>query len=493
MEVLPFSSLINKLVEFLTVPNGGLMFCSIPFWATFLVFYLIYIGITYRTRTGMLIYVVLFSLFFFYKANGWLMLLLPATAILSWYLTRIMDGKEGKQKKGWLLLLILLNLGPLVYFKYTNFLINTWNEIFTTNFSFLSLVLPIGISFYTFQSISYSMDIYRGKFNGKVTLLEYLFYLSFFPLLLAGPITRADTLFPQIRQKIRPDNRLLYTGLWLILSGFIKKGLIADYIAQYNNWIFESPLTYSGFENMMGAVGYSIQIYCDFSGYSDFSIGLAALLGIRLKDNFNFPYQACNLTDFWHRWHISLSTWFRDYLYIPLGGNRKGDVRTYLNSFITMVVAGLWHGASWMFVIWGALHGIGLVVHKWCKRHGLDRIPDTRLIIVLSWTATFIYLTITWTFFRADSLEICRQIFTQIGTDFDIAYLIPFIKARPVWCIFVVAALLFQGIRERHYQRITDWFIGSHWVIKLILTIFVVQLVLQFHQENVQPFIYYQF
>ncbi len=468
-------------------------FTSIPFWATFTAFLLVYAILRKSTRTGMMLYVVACSLGFFYLANGWLMLLLPTTALLSWSMTRWMQKLEGGGRRAVLTLTILVNLAPLIYYKYTNFTIELFNRILQTNFDFLTIALPIGISFYTFQAISHAVDVYRRRFSINVSLLEYLFYISFFPFLLAGPITRAGDFFPQLRRlKSNVSERMIYTGLWLIIIGLVKKAIIADYIAQYNNWIFESPETYSGFENLMGVLGYTVQIYCDFSGYSDISIGLAALLGISLKDNFRFPYQSTNLTEFWRRWHISLSTWFRDYLYIPLGGNRHNRLRTYFNSLLTMAVAGLWHGSTLMFVFWGIIHGLGLVVHKSLKRF-LDLIPDTLPVRCISWAITFCYVAAAWTYFRSPDVATCGAIFNQITGDFSLAHIVPFVTSRTEWTVLVVGSLLIHAMRERTYNRMQICFVRSPWIVKLILFTIAVQLVIEFHSSNVQPFIYYQF
>ena len=326
----------------------------------------------------------------------------------------------------------------------------------------------------------------------QVSLLEFLFYLSFFPLLLAGPITRAHVLLPQVRKPGAISERCLYMGLWLVMIGLVKKCVIADYIAQYNDWVFSSPATYSGFECVMGILGYTVQIYCDFSGYSDISIGIAALMGFHLLENFSFPYSAPSPSEFWHRWHISLSTWFRDYVYIPLGGNRCSRVRTYLNNIITMLVAGLWHGSTWMFVLWGGIHGLGLVVHKAFKPL-LSRVPDNRWTNGLSVVLTFIFVAIAWVFFRSESVASACQLLSRSVVDFDIAYLIPFVKARPWWCVLTLVPLAAQAIGRRGFLRLQNRFILLPWIVKLLLFLLTIQLILQFQTSNVQPFIYYQF
>ena len=485
-------SLSDYISHFLAAPDSSWSFVSLPFAAVFVVFFTIYILLRKYSKAITLGYVIVFSLFFAYKANGVLMVLLPLTALLSYYMTRRMMEEEGRARKMWMWGTVILDLLPLLYYKYTNFFIEILREITSSNLSPLSIILPVGISFYTFQAISYTVDVYQKRFNMEVSLLEYLFYLTFFPLLIAGPITRAGTLIPQIKHRYHIDDHQVYTGLWLIMSGLMKKALIADYIAQYNNWIFNDPTAYSGFENLMGVLGYTLQIYCDFSGYSDISIGLASLLGITLKENFRYPYQSLNVQEFWRRWHISLSTWFRDYVYIPLGGNRKGTLRTYLNNFVTMLIAGLWHGASWMFVIWGALHGIGGVVHKYCKRW-LDPIPNTWYVKMVAWLVTFSYVALAWTFFRAPDLNTALTIISHIATDFSIDYLVPFAETRLTWTLFVIAGFGLHAMRERHVDKLRQLYIDSPWTLKLILLFVVMQIVINYRQSDIQPFIYAQF
>lgn len=487
---------LTAFVNLFMTPDVSLQFPTVKFWILFVIFFAFYITIRNRRRTLMMAYVIAFSLFIAFKVNGVFMLLLPATALLSWTLTRRMScAATPKGKRHWLTAAILIDLAPLLFFKYTGFAASMLNSLFSANFPLLQIAVPVGLSFYTFQAISYSVDIYKRKITYDVSLLEYCFYITFFPLLFAGPITRTDTLVPQLSPYDRPVGKtLVNTGFWLILSGLLKKGLVADYIAEYNNWIFDDPTAYSGFEVLMGVVGYYVQIYCDFSGYSDLSIGLAAIMGFRLLDNFNSPYKSLNVTEFWHRWHISLSTWFRDYLYIPLGGNRKGQFRTYLNNFITMVVAGLWHGASWMFVIWGALHGAALVVHKYCKTRFLDKLGPSRWSAMASWLLTFGFLLITWVFFRSKDMTTVGQVFSQVFGDFDIAYLIPFVQRRTAWLLFVVAAVIIHVAMPEHVRgRIMNFVVNAHWTVKLLLFAITVQLVINFSQNGVQPMLYSQF
>lgn len=484
---------ISGVCELLYHPVGQpLLFSSGLFWVLFL-FFIVGYALVQQRKVQMMLYVAVFSLFFFYLCNGLALFLLLFTAFADWVLARRIYAAEGRlEKKLYLLCSICLSVGILVYFKYSNFLIITWNSLFSANFQLLDIVLPVGISFYTFQTISYVTDVYRGKLAPTDSFLQYVFYLSFFPVILAGPIMRAEKFFPQITDGKQVAKAAIYGGLWLIILGIVKKAVFADYIALYNNWVFDDPLHYSGFEGIMAVIGYTAQIYCDFSGYSDMSIGMASIMGFELGKNFNFPYQARSLSDFWRRWHISLSTWMRDYIYIPLGGNRCSELRVYANNMFTMLVAGLWHGASWMFVIWGALHGAGLIVQK-INKPWLDKLPDTFLVRFLSWLLTFVFIAFLWIFFRSASMEQGIALIGRIWDDFDWAYAIPFWEARTTWCVFIFLIYLLHAIRPYQYEKIKDGFVRLPWVLKALVFLLVVQLVIQFRTDTVQPFIYFQF
>ena len=489
------TQLTTALFDFLSSQDKNWSLCTFPFMVSFLVFFAIYIGLNRYRPKWTRAYVFAFSLFFAFKANGILMWLLPIITISSWYLTRFMMRlKRGKVRKIGLALVILSELIPLLYYKYTNFTLEIFHELLRSNFSPEKMLLPVGISFFTFQAISYTVDVYKGRYPKTAELIDYAFYLTFFPLLIAGPITRAEVLLPQVQTpRNKVDDRLVYKGLWLIICGLIKKALIADYIAQYNNIVFDAPASQSGFGDLMGVLGFSVQIYFDFAGYSDLAIGVAALMGYELKDNFRFPYQSLNLTEFWHRWHIALSTWVRDYLYIPLGGNRKGTVRTYLNSFSVMIIAGLWHGASWMFIVWGVMHGIGLVVHKFCNNNGLKQIPNTKPIKVACWGITFGYISLAWIFFRAPNMDSALTLITNIIQTTRLSDAYAFLLEYPLWTAVVLISLELHSIKEADYEWLQTKFIRSPWLVKLAIFAFVLQLVINFSQHSIQPFIYTQF
>ncbi len=403
-----FTKYLSELYNY--DPLNPMIFNSGVFFVLFAFFITIY-TIIHKKKLAVTLYVIAFSLLFYYKSSGWYLWILVFTTFTDFsFAILITSAKQILWRKIWLTLSVGVSLGILAYFKYTNFFLENWDTIAGKNFQPLDIFLPIGISFYTFQSISYVLDVYWEKIKPTKNILDYAFYLSFFPQLVAGPIVKANLFLPQLKTKVKLTKENVYAGLWMIMVGLFKKAVIADYISQYNDLVFADPMHYSGFENLMAILGYTLQIYMDFSGYSDMAIGLGRIMGFNLGVNFNFPYKAFNITDFWRRWHISLSSWLRDYLYIPLGGNRKGKVRMYIHLFITMLLGGLWHGASWKFVFWGAMHGVGLAIHK-SLSSVLDKVPDRHYVNFMSWSVTFIFVIFLWIFFRASDIN--TRVFTH--------------------------------------------------------------------------------
>ncbi len=477
---------------FLYDPEAPMLFSSGFFWLLFIFFLPVYVLLK-RSRAKMAVFVVVFSLFFYYKSSGLFFLMLIGTSLVDWLLSKaIARASKRRARLALMWLSICISLSILGYFKYANFFLWNWNQMVEGNFQPLDIILPVGISFYTFQSISYVVDVYKGRIAPTSSWLHYLFFLSFFPALVAGPIVRADYFLPQLEKNERASLNDIYGGLWLIIMGIVKKAVIADYIAQYNDLIFNDPAVYTGVQTLMGVLGYTMQIYCDFSGYSDMAIGLALIMGFKLGLNFDSPYQSRNLTDFWRRWHISLSSWLRDYVYIPLGGNRKGTVRTYVNNFLTMLIGGLWHGAAWKFIFWGAMHGVGLAVHK-ASKPLLKRIPDNFFTIFIFWLITFVYVSLLWVFFRAASFEDSVLIIHNIFVDFQWNQIPQFAQVRSVWCIMMGALIVFHFIPRAWAERCQALFVKSPWIVKLLIFVIVVQLVVEFMTEEVAPFIYFQF
>lgn len=402
------------------------------------------------------------SYLFYWSFNPAFCLLLLAVSVATYVgaiLAAISDRPSNR--KAWLTACLFLVLGLLALFKYSDFVAGTINTLAQgltgTNDGLLSglkLVLPVGISFYTFQTLSYVIDVYRGQQAPERHLGRYLAYAGFFPVLLAGPITRAGVLLPQIAEPASWNWQRVGEGMRLVLWGLFKKLMIADRLAVIVAPVFAAPDNYEGLLLLLPAVCFSLQIYYDFSGYSDMAIGFARILGYNLPDNFNRPYAARSFGEFWHRWHISLSTWFRDYLYIPLGGNRVGRPRWYANLMVTFLVSGLWHGANWTFVIWGGLHGLLLVLETASSglRHrllGAMQQGWPRLYGGCCLALTFALVTLAWVFFRAKNLD--DALFIVINTfrgwgDFEFDDFFRLGVGRLEWAATLLAVALCEAM-----------------------------------------------
>lgn len=364
------------------------------------------------------IWVLLPASYFFYACHhAWLLLLIIATTLLSYFSALCMEKAHNpKQKRRILVWEVLLSLGLLFLFKYVNFTLDVGAGILQllgipASAPHLSLLLPIGISFYTFQTISYTIDVYRGETPAEHHLPLYALFVVFFPQLVAGPIERSKDLLPQLRTCPTPSKAERNQGLFYLLRGYAKKLLIADLIAPLVDRVYGDPASFGGFPLMLATMLFAIQIYCDFSGYSDIAVGCARLLGVRLSENFQRPYTARTIREFWQRWHISLTRWFRDYLYIPLGGSRKGIGRTCRNTLLVFTLSGLWHGANLTFVLWGLLHGLFLCVERLLRIRPAEnwkRYPQQLFC--------FILICLSWVFFRADTLTDAYLILRTILT-----------------------------------------------------------------------------
>lgn len=345
--------MLERLINILTYdPKSPMIFSSGLFLFLFLGFSFVYMLLRNKLNTR-LVFVTLFSYYFYYKSSGFYFFLLAVVTVSDYLIAgrigrlKTAPGTKTPAMRRLVALSLIIDLGFLGYFKYTNFFAGLAARLIGENFQPWDIFLPVGISFFTFQSMSYVIDVYRGDIKPVGRLLDYAFYVSFFPQLVAGPIVRATDFVPQIRKPIVITQEMFARGVYLIMTGLFKKAVISDYISlNFVDRIFDNPTLYSGLENLLGVYGYAMQIYCDFSGYSDMAIGIALLLGFKFPINFNAPYTSDSITDFWRRWHISLSRWIRDYIYISLGGNRKGKVKQYMNLMATMLLGGLWHGAS---------------------------------------------------------------------------------------------------------------------------------------------------
>ena len=617
-----------------------LLFTQKYFWGFFLMVYLIYLFICYFPISAHTyrqlhqkqhvklhlrnVFLLLASWFFYYKTSGIFLLILLFVTVSDWLIARqIVRTRHTHRAKIWLVLSVCIDLGLLCYFKYAYFFINLFNDLLGTSWSVFDvfayigngfsyngqflvdqILLPVGISFFLFQVISYTVDVYKGRIKTVDNLLDFGFYVSFFPQLVAGPIVRATEFIPQLYKPFHLNKHIIGISLFWILNGLAKKIILSDFLAiNLVDRIFANPHLFSGFENLFAIFVYSLQVYADFSGYTDIAIGLALLMGFKLPKNFDSPYKARNPQEFWRRWHMSLSRWLKTYLYIPLGGNRDASFGTYfwisliaivgvilsgsilmgliviiigasvllvallypkrhkkiyanLNSFITMLLGGLWHGASWNFMIWGGLNGIGMIVYKWWKdmswhvRMGLVslvviglilafflfNLPILNLFIIwvvviwmgtlvryLHWAfngsttnfsdvlakvwailQTFVFITFTRLFFRSSSnidpetanteaWETAKAMVQQISLSWN-GSVIPDVlwQYRVVFLLFIVGMLI-------HWlpTKIKQWyrikFVLLPWWAKIPLAIIIIFLVYQFYLSDQQAFIYFQF
>lgn len=491
-------------------PERPLLFNSPLFLGLFLCFYIIYVLVkSPKYELFRKIYLVAFSLFFYYKAGGNAMdinlfgftfsinyfVLLLVCAIVTHYLARTMYHQEDKKKQKLLLAIIIIaNLAMLAYFKYTNFLILNFNSIFDGTLALHDIILPIGISFFVFEAISYAVDLYRKEMEPAKSTLDFCFYIAFFPKLVAGPIIRAKDFLPQMYKKLHLTRDEANKALFLIMIGLIKKAIISDYIStNFVDRVFDSPMSYTAFENLMAVYGYTLQIYCDFSGYSDIAIGLSLLMGFTIPPNFLTPYKSQSITEFWRRWHISLSSWLRDYLYISLGGNRKGKFRTYVNLFLTMLIGGLWHGASWKFVVWGGLHGLLLAIERFMKKFiplsGTTRLGRTIRILI-----TFHLVAFCWIFFRADSFELASDVITNIAQlSFAPSEWLVILEGYKNVFILVAIGYILHFLPDNFVIKIKTALGKMPIEYYAILLGLIMWLIYATASSGPQPFIYFQF
>ena len=554
-----FFSLENLKSIFLYNETQPLIFTQFFFWGFFAVVLLFY-SIVYKKNALRNAFLFLVSLFFYYKTSGLFISILLFSTILDYFIGKYVYSSSNELKRKILITIsIFVNLFVLCYFKYAYFFTDSYNAIFSsdmhvfnhfaqftntlagTHFTVDKILLPVGISFYTFQTISYSVDIYRKQLEPVKNIVDFGFFVSFFPQLVAGPIVRASEFIPQLYQPYRLTQYNLGLSIFWILKGFIKKVVIGDYIAvNFIDRVFDSPTMYTGFENLMALYGYSLQVYADFSGYTDMAIGIALLMGFTLPVNFNSPYKAKNVGEFWKRWHMSLSSWLRDYLYIPLGGNRGGSIGTWvtaiiislfiillsgkmmvlyvfiwlalllvflaifiksfkawlttnINLLITMLLGGLWHGASWQFVIWGGLNGLGLMVYKqWQKISPYEKYNNW-LGIGFKIFVTLTFITFTRIWFRASTMETTQQILGQIANNFRFD-LIPTILYSYKMVFFVtLIGFVIHWLPSKTKSWYQDKFIYSPLGIKIIVSVITVVGVYQAMSSELQAFIYFQF
>lgn len=553
---------MNRLKDIFTFSEDyPLIFTQANFWIFFAIIYFLF-ALIYKRIALRNAFLFLVSLFFYYKTSGLFIGILIFSTIVDFVIGRQIFKSKIKSNRLFLVSLsVVINLGVLCYFKYAYFFTDAFNMLFHSNYEVYNslahwgnsfydrnhftvdkIILPVGISFYTFQTISYSVDIYRNKLKPLNSILDFGFFVSFFPQLVAGPIVRAESFVPQINKPTELTKSDFDRGTFLILKGLIKKMLFADFIAMhFLDRVFDAPEMFSGFTNIMAMIGYSLQIYGDFSGYTDIAIGLALLMGFKLPINFNAPYKAMNVGDFWKRWHISLSTWLRDYLYIPLGGNRRGSAASYIilgimltgiilafktnpyvvfaiiiatvlffvlavfntsfknqvntniNLMLTMLIGGLWHGASWKFVIWGGLNGVGIVVYKLWRRISPYEFNNQWYVRFWKIGLTFAFITFTRIYFRGESMEHIDRWYRQVANHMDLHY---------AWEVLVHYQLVFwvmligyitHWLPETTKLRIENAYSKSPVSVKVLFAAITGVVCYQAFSTDFQPFIYFAF
>ena len=541
-----------------------LIFTQLDFWIFFLIVMSIFSFIhKYKLTRSIFLFVV--SLFFYFKTSGLLVLLLGSSIIINYFIGRRLGATTSeKRKKVFVTLSVLFNLLTLGYFKYAYFFTESFNEMFDTNYEIFNvfarmantfsgslwtgsfadnIVLPVGVSFFTFQSISYVVDIYRKEVGPVKNFFDYAFFVSFFPQLVAGPIVRARDFIPQIRQPFQLNHNDFSWAIIQIVKGILKKVILADYIAiHFIDKVVDAPEAFPGFISVLAMWGYSLQIYGDFSGYTDIAIGVSRLMGFKLLENFNSPYKAVSVADFWRRWHKSLGSWLRDYLYIPLGGNRGGGIGTYistlvilvflvfitqwywlvfiylglmllyllfsllfvnfkkyihrdLNLLITMVLGGLWHGASENFVIWGAMNGIALILYNHWKKISPYETSKTWVVRIWRIFLTFNFITFTRIWFRLENDGAPTEMLSQIWNNFELnqqsisILLDGFDTALLIMLIGYVLHWLPGKTKLFGEKMFTRLPIYIQSVVIAIILIFVYQA----FSDAFKPFVYFQF
>ena len=483
--------------QFLYDAKNPLLFNS-GFFVYFFFFFLITYYFFRKNNYHRAVILTLFSLYFFYKASGYFVGLVVVTSIFNYGISNLIYTlKRHWLKKLLVIFSIVFNLGVLFYFKYSNFAIQLFNDYSIYHFNPLHLILPIGISFYTFENLSYTIDVYKNEIEPEKKIVNYLLFLSFFPKLVMGPIVRAKDFIPQLKKPYFVSATDFSKGFYLIISGLIKKLIISDYISlNLVDYVFDGPNLHNGFECLIAMYGYAVVIYCDFSGYSDVAIGISKWLGITIPPNFMSPYQSTSISEFWRRWHISLSSWLRDYLYIPLGGNKGGKIRTNINLFLTMLIGGFWHGASFNFIIWGALHGFGLIINKiWISIFGNFQkrfIPKFISTFVFG-LITFHFVCFCWIFFRATDLQTAMVFIHQIQYQFTLDNAIVFIENYKIALIMIAIGMTIHLIPD----TFADTFIEKQKNFSIVYFVVVTFLFLALYSyfksaESVLP-IYLQF
>lgn len=498
---------INYIINLLVYnPEEPAVFISGFFLWFFVIFVLFYSAFS-RTRILRLIVIVLFSFYFYYKTGGDFIMLVFTASLLEYFLSLGVHKSEKKWLRGGLFILILLiNLGVLIYFKYTNFFIGIFNSISGNNFTLSDITIPIGISFFTFQKLGYSIDIFRKNGVPAKNIAEFFTFVSFFPTIQSGPILRANHFLPQLQKnELLVSNEDIGKAVFLIISGLIKKIVISDYISlNFVDRVFENPALYSGFENLTAVYGYTLQIYCDFSGYTDIAIGLGLLIGLKIPANFNAPYKSLSIKEFWQRWHISLSFWLRDYLFLPIAykitrilKNKKflklkSETWSYhISILLTMLVCGMWHGANWTFIVWGVLHGAGLSVERIIKSR--LKFKSNFFSKAIGGFITFNFVAFAWLLFRVNEFSTASVIINQITGSFNVSVIPEILFGYKEVFLIIFTGYVLHFIPEKTVSFTENLVIRSPLIFKALYFLIALWLIVQIKSADVQPFIYFNF
>ena len=491
----------NFFNSFKYSPNQPLIFNSVLFFILFTVFYLLYIAVFNKIKARNIL-LLIFSFYFYYKVSGPAVILLLIMASSDYFIGLGIFKAKKQAIKGWLLLLsLIINLGCLCYFKYTNFFLQTWLGI--TQPSQLPLVLnillPIGISFYVFKTLSYVLDVYRDVIEyPERNYFSYLLYVSFFPNILAGPISKARDLLPQINKKLFITNEFIGKGFFLIMCGAFKKVFIADFLAaNFVDRVFQSPNLFSGFENLMASYGATIQIYADFSGYTDIVIGIAFLLGFSIDANFNKPFLAKNITDFWRRWHMTLSKWLNEYLYTPLSFSfrKLRRIGIIFSLLITFFLSGFWHGPSWTYILWGLSHGIAMSYDILSDgfRDKIKKVMNIKVYNFISIFITFHFLSFSIILFKSADLTTARVVYSKIFNNLDFSLAKDWVRLYSMPFMVMVLAYILHYLPMSWNNYLTSRYTKLNWVFKTMIFVFAILFIYQAYSSEAMPFVYLEF
>ncbi len=482
-------------------PGSPLVYTSVLFIILFSLLYAVYVFV-YKDLKKRNILLLLFSLFFYYKISGLYVILLLLMASSDFFIGRKMFAVYSQRAKKLLLFLSLfINLGSLILFKYTNFFLDTIFGITTGQDSpvILNLIMPLGISFYVFKTLSYILDIYRETIEEpEKKYINYLLYVSFFPNILAGPISKARDMLPQFRTQLKLDNEFIGKAFLLILIGSFKKVFIADFLgANLVDRVFDSPEFFTGFEGLMAVYGYALQIYCDFSGYTDIVIGIAMMLGFTVNPNFNKPFLADNVSDFWRRWHMTLSGWLNEYVFYPLSYTfrKYKQYGAVLAVLITFFISGMWHGPKWTYIAWCTSHGIaiafGMAIMNFRSRQSKSKWSG--LYKAISIFITFHFIVFSMVLFRAESLVAAWKMYKLVFTQFNIGVAAQWIILYKAPFIIMLLGYLLHCLPMRWYDWAVKNFTAIHWSVKVIIIAAGIILIYQAFSSEAQPFIYLEF